>query len=164
MVRLQLLQLLKQSNKIDFETNIEWLTKLKEWINTQCPYLQMYVVKGRSVGWLVIIPSDRKVEELASPDIRVLVNMDKTFQFQVLKSSVTEGEITNFCAEEPIMAILHSFHPESNFTMCEGAKKSSKKCKFWFEKKSTHITQKASSWCFMHRLLSSTMTIVFITA
>ena len=81
--------------KTDFETNIKWLTKLKEWIHTQCPYLQMYVVKRRSVGWLVIIPSDRKVEELASPDIRVLVNMDKTFQFQVLKSSFTEGEITN---------------------------------------------------------------------
>jgi len=41
---------LKQSNKIDFETYIEWLTKLREWIHTQCPYLQMYVVPLLPVG------------------------------------------------------------------------------------------------------------------
>ena len=50
-VRLKLLQMLKSSDHSKFEESKQWLTELKHW--TQCPTLQLYIVTGTTVAWLV---------------------------------------------------------------------------------------------------------------
>ena len=124
-VREKLLQVLKGSNHMHFEQNMQWLCELKQWIFQQCPTLQMYIVKGKTVGWLVIMPSEEKLDELGVLDIRILVNLDKTFQLQVFKTCAQEGIITNY-HEELIMSLLISFQHGSDYIICQGIEDRSK--------------------------------------
>jgi hypothetical protein len=73
-VRLKLLQMLKSSDDCKFEDSKQWLTELKHWIHAHCPTLQLYIVTGKTVAWLVIMPSADKMEKLQTPDIRNATN------------------------------------------------------------------------------------------
>ena len=50
----------------------------------------MYMVKGSSLAWLVVMPSIEKIETIGHPYVRVLVDVNKTVTFEVLGKTVQE--------------------------------------------------------------------------
>ena len=117
-VRLKLLQMLKSSDDSKFEDSKQWLTELKNWIHVHCPTLQLYIVTGKTVAWLVIMPSVDKIEELQTLDLRILVYMDKSFQLQVVKHIAQQSNVGVLCNKEVMLPLLHSFEATSDYIIC----------------------------------------------
>ena len=60
-VREKLKQLLKRgTSSKTFSEDIVWLQSLQSWINFHCPTLQTFLVKGISIAWLIIYPSQKR--------------------------------------------------------------------------------------------------------
>ncbi len=66
---MKLNQLLRFLTKYHFikQDDLKWMNDLKGWIQTQCAFVQMYIVKGSSLAWLVVMPSMEKKEAIGHP-------------------------------------------------------------------------------------------------
>jgi hypothetical protein len=113
----------KRATASHFGEDIKWLATVKSWINFHCPTLQSYLVKGKSIAWLVVHPSPEKLEEIKCIDVRILINLDKSFHLQGLKSTVQEGDPRVLSDRECLLPLLHSFEVGSEYTVCKGLDK-----------------------------------------
>ena len=93
-VKSKLLRFLKKGHSIE-QDNLKWMNDLKGWIQTQCTFVQMYVVKGSSLAWLVMMPSMENIEAIGHPYVRILIDIKKRLTFEVLGKVVQEFEIEN---------------------------------------------------------------------
>ena len=117
-VRQKLKQLLERgSNKDTFKEDIKLL---QSWINFHCLTLQTFVVKGVSLAWLLVYPSPEKTEQIGQGEVRLVVNVDKTFELQVLRTVVKQHDIVK---RENLLPYLHSFDCGSAYVICKGLNK-----------------------------------------
>ena len=106
-VREKLKQLLKRgTSSKTFSEDIVWLQSLQSWINFHCPTLQTFLVKGISIAWLIIYPSPEKTEQIGQAEVRLVINVDKSFELQILKKVVKQQDITERESITPILAFL----------------------------------------------------------
>jgi hypothetical protein len=140
-VRLKLQQMLSKSNTSNLDKDMQWISDLKDWICGECPSLQINIVKGKTIAWLLIMPSLDKMEELATPDIRILINMDKSYQLQILKQTAQESTLSS---REVILPLLQTFESGSDYIICQGAEDRSK-CSFWIKHEKVHSQLKKVS-------------------
>ena len=75
----------------------------------------MYMVKGSSLAWLVVMPSIEKIETIGHPYVRVLVDVNKTVTFEVLGKTVQEFKIENAESTEKLLEILITFNSETAY-------------------------------------------------
>ena len=97
-----------------------WLQSLQSWINFHCPTLQTFLVKGISIAWLIIFLNPEKTEQIGQAEVRLVINVDKSFELQILKKVVKQQEITE---REVLLPYLHSFGPDSTYNICKGINK-----------------------------------------
>ena len=110
-------------NKDRFEEDLVWLDSFRSWINFHCPTLQTYLIKGKSLAWVVAHPSPEKLDQIGHLDVRILINLDKTFELQVFKATVKQCEPGGLASKELILPYLHSFESGNNYVICKGLDK-----------------------------------------
>ena len=101
----------RNSSNEDFSRELQWLESVKAWIHFHCPILQLFLVKGKTVAWLVVHPCEEMLNELKTQDIRLLINVDRSYEFQVYKITVKYCEPGVLSNREHLLPHLHSFEP-----------------------------------------------------
>ena len=76
------------ANREVFKDDMKWLTAIESWVNFHSPTVQTYLIKGRSLTWSLVHPSPEKIEHIGYAEVRIVVNVDKTFELKVLKNIV----------------------------------------------------------------------------
>ena len=82
---------------------------LKSWIDFHCPTLQTYLAKGETVAWILIHSSEQKMKGLDSIDVRILINIDKSYELQEPKGTIEQCEAGRLAAIQTLLPLLHSF-------------------------------------------------------
>ena len=80
-------------------------------MNFNFPTLQTFIVKGVSSAWLLVYPSPEKIEQNLQGEVRLVVNVDATYELQVFKAAVKQGVILD---RENLSPYLHSFEWEKS--------------------------------------------------
>ena len=61
----------KETNN-SLQSEITWSKSIKSWIDFDCPTLQTYLIQAKTIGWLIIHPSEEKLSELELKDVRLM--------------------------------------------------------------------------------------------
>ena len=116
--------LLRGATKEEMTSDLKWMQSMKSWIDFHCPTLQTFFVKGETIAWIVVHPCTAIVKQIGSVDVRILINLDKSFQLQVLHNTVKQCEPGMLSHREMLLPLLHSFEPDSDYIICKGLDKS----------------------------------------
>ncbi len=63
-------------------------------------------MKGETVAWIVIHPSEPKMKDLDSIDVRILINVDKSYELQVLRKTIEQCEAGRLAEREILLPLL----------------------------------------------------------
>ena len=110
----------RNANNGQFTDELNWIESMNAWIHYHCPTVQTHVLKGKTIAWLIVQPSEDILSEIRTHDIRIIINIDKSYDFQVLKTTVKTGQAKSLSNRELILPLLHSFEPGSKYTICKG--------------------------------------------
>ncbi len=135
-VHAKLRQILSNTSKDEYHDAVKWMANLREWIEKQFPELQIQIVKGTSIAWLVIHPSIANVEQIGTHVVRLLVNMDKCNELHILQKVTHIGEKDSLTDMSMLSPYLSSFVQGSDYIICKG--NANNTCELCIKGKATH--------------------------
>ena len=98
------------ANREVFENDMTRIVSVQSWINFHSSTLQMCLIKGRSLAWLPVHQSPQKIELTGQVEVRIVVNVDNTFELHVLKKTVQQHSLSDRMILTPY---LHTFEAGS---------------------------------------------------